>query len=178
MTELSRRAFLDTATCALITLGASRSVAAAELYPTRPVRLTVGFPPGGAADVAARLIGQWLSDRMHQPIVVENRSGASGNVGTEAVVHAAPDGYQLLLATGTNTINAALYDKLAFNFIDDIAPVAAVSRNPFVVEVSRNFPPRLCASSWPMRAPILARSPWHRPAMGRPTICSVSCSRS
>ena len=77
---------------------------------------------------------------MHQPIVVENRSGASGNVGTEAVVHAAPDGYQLLLATGTNTINAALYDKLAFNFIDDIAPVAAVSRNPFVVEVSPQFP--------------------------------------
>src|SRR5947209_6921883 len=99
-------------------------VAAAQNYPARPVRLIVGFPAGGAADFAARLIGNALSERLGQPFVIENRPGAGNNIGTEAAVNAAPDGYTLLLINTANAINATLYEKTNFNFIEDIMPVA------------------------------------------------------
>lgn len=109
-------------------------------YPTRPVRIISGFPGGSAADILARLMGQWLSERLGQPFVVENRPGASTNLATEAVVNASPDGHTLLLATSANAINASLYDKLTFNFIRDIAPVAGLVRGPLVLLVHPSFP--------------------------------------
>jgi tripartite-type tricarboxylate transporter receptor subunit TctC len=112
----------------------------AQSYPSRPVRLIVGFAAGGINDILARLIGQWLSERLGQPFVVENRSGASGNIATEAVVNATADGYTLLLIGSSNTINATLYEKLNFNFVRDIAPVAGIIRAPLVMEVNPTFP--------------------------------------
>src|SRR5262249_31811441 len=112
----------------------------AQSYPTRPVHIIVGFPAGGANDILARLIGQWLSEKLGQPFIIDNRPGAGGNIGTEAVVRAPADGYTLLLASSTNAINATLYDKLNFNFIRDVAPVATVSRNTFVMVVNPSMP--------------------------------------
>src|SRR5262245_44544272 len=104
----------------------------AQTYPTRPVRIVVGFPPGGGADITARLIGQWLSERLGQPFIIDNRPGAGSNIATEAVVRATPDGYSLLLVGSYNAINATLYDRLNFNFIRDIAPVATIYYVPNV----------------------------------------------
>jgi tripartite-type tricarboxylate transporter receptor subunit TctC len=115
-------------------------IARAQAYPVRPVRLLAGFPPGGAVDIVARLIGQWLSERLGQPFVIENRPGAGGNIATEAVVRASPDGYTLLLVGPPHAINATLYDKLNFNFIRDIAPVASISREHNVMVVQPSFP--------------------------------------
>jgi tripartite-type tricarboxylate transporter receptor subunit TctC len=112
----------------------------AQAYPSRPVRLISGFPPGGANDLIARLIGQWLSERLGRPFVVENRPGAASNIATEAVVHALPDGHTLLLVVQANAVNATLYDKLNFNFIRDIAPVAGIVRVPSVMEVNPSVP--------------------------------------
>jgi tripartite-type tricarboxylate transporter receptor subunit TctC len=137
--KLPRRKFLRLVAGAAALPAISRSVWA-QAYPTRPVRLIVGFPPGGAADILARLIGQGLSDRLGQPCIIENRPGAATNIGTEAVVRSPSDGYTLLFATAANAINATLYDKLNFNFILDIAPVAGISRNPFVMVVNPSFP--------------------------------------
>ena len=114
--------------------------ACAQDYPTRPVRLIVGFAPGGTTDITARLIGQWLSERLGQQFVIENRTGAATNIATEAVVRAPADGYTLLLVTASNAINATLYDKLSFNFIRDIAPVAGIIRYPLVMQVNPTFP--------------------------------------
>jgi tripartite-type tricarboxylate transporter receptor subunit TctC len=114
--------------------------ARAQTYPTRPVRIIAGFSAGGGVDITARLIGQWLSERLGQNFVVENRPGAGGNVGTETVVNARPDGYTLLLATVPNAVNATLYDKLNFNFIRDIAPVAGIIRVPMVMLVHPSVP--------------------------------------
>jgi tripartite-type tricarboxylate transporter receptor subunit TctC len=115
-------------------------IARAETYPARPVHMIIGFPPGGATDIAARLIGQWLSDRLGQPFVIESRPGAAANLATEAVARAAPDGYTLLVAVGTNTINPALYPNLNFNFIRDFAMVAGILRTPLVLEVNPAVP--------------------------------------
>jgi tripartite-type tricarboxylate transporter receptor subunit TctC len=112
----------------------------AQAYPTRPVRIIVGYPPGGGTDITARLIGQWLSERLGEQFVIENRPGAGSNIATEAVVRAPPDGYTLLLAATANAINATLYDKLNFNFIRDIVPVAAISDVPSVMVVHPSFP--------------------------------------
>jgi tripartite-type tricarboxylate transporter receptor subunit TctC len=117
-------------------------IAEAQTYPTRPVRIVVGFAAGGGADITARLIGQSLSERLGQQFVIENRTGAVGNIANEAVVRAAPDGYTLLLAADGNAINAILYDKLKFNFIRDIAPVAGIIRGPYVMVVNSSFPAR------------------------------------
>jgi tripartite-type tricarboxylate transporter receptor subunit TctC len=116
--------------------------AMAQAYPARPVRVIVGFPPGGPTDIAARLIGQWLSDRLGRQFVIENRPGATGNIGTEAVVNAAPDGYTLLVVAASNAINTTLYRKLSFVFHRDTAPVAAIIRVPNVVEVTPSLPAR------------------------------------
>src|SRR5262245_7399538 len=116
--------------------------ARAQTYPTRPVRLIVPFGSGGGTDIVARLIGQWLSERLGQQFVIENRPGAGGNLGTEAVVRAAPDGYTLALIGAPSAINATLYEKLNFNFIRDIAPVAIIVRFPNVMVVNPSVPAR------------------------------------
>jgi len=137
--KLPRRNFLHLAAGAAALPAVSR-FASAQTYPTRPVRLVLTTTPGGSADVLARLIGQELSERLGQPFVIDNRPGAGGNIGTEAVVRAAPDGYTLLLVAPNNAVNASLYDKLIFNFIRDIAPVASLTRGPFVMVVNPSFP--------------------------------------
>jgi tripartite-type tricarboxylate transporter receptor subunit TctC len=113
-----------------------------QTYPSRPVRWIVPFPPGGGTDILARLIGQWLSERLGQQFVIDNRPGGGSNIGTEAVVHAPPDGYTLLLAASVHTINPSLYDNLNFNFIRDIAPVAGIMRVPNVMVVNPSVPAR------------------------------------
>jgi tripartite-type tricarboxylate transporter receptor subunit TctC len=112
-------------------LPAVSRIARAQTYPSRPIRVIVPFAAGGQADILARLICQWLSERLGQPFVIENRPGAAGNIGTEAVVKSPPDGYTLLLASTTHTINATLYPNLSFNFIRDIAPIAGIAKTPF-----------------------------------------------
>ncbi|HEY6257780.1 MAG TPA: tripartite tricarboxylate transporter substrate binding protein [Xanthobacteraceae bacterium] len=115
-------------------------IAWAQTYPTRPVRMIVGFAAGGPTDILARLIGQWLAQRLGQPFLIEDRPGAGSNIATEAVVNAAADGYTLLLVAPANTINATLYDKLNYNFIRDIAPVAGILRTFYVMEVNPSVP--------------------------------------
>jgi tripartite-type tricarboxylate transporter receptor subunit TctC len=139
--KIPRRQFLHLAGGAVALPAVSR-IAQAQTYPTRPVRLIVGLPPGGATDILARLIGQWLSEHLGQPFIVENRPGAAGNVATEAVVNMPPDGYALLMISSSNMINASLYDKLNYNFIRDIAPVASVAGVPLVMEVHPSVPAR------------------------------------
>ncbi|HEY4403555.1 MAG TPA: tripartite tricarboxylate transporter substrate-binding protein, partial [Xanthobacteraceae bacterium] len=114
-------------------------------YPLRPVHLIVGYPAGGTTDILARLVGQYLSERLGQQFVIDNRSGAGNNIGTEAVVNAAPDGYTLLLVNPANAINATLYEKLPFNFIRDIVPVAGIMRVPNVMEVNPAVPAKTVA---------------------------------
>ncbi|MGE5366027.1 MAG: Bug family tripartite tricarboxylate transporter substrate binding protein [Betaproteobacteria bacterium] len=134
-----RRQFLSLA-ARVAALSALSRVASALDYPTRPVRLILSFPAGGPNDVVGRLLGQCLSERLGQPFVIENRSGAGGTVGTEVVVRATPDGYTLLQVNTPNAINATLYDNLSYNFIRDIAPVASIIRTPLVMEVNPSFP--------------------------------------
>ena len=137
--KLPRRAFLHVGAGAAVLPAVSR-VAWAQAYPTRPVRIIVGFAPGGGADITARLIGQWLSERLGRQFVIENRPGAGGNIATEAVVRAPADGYTLHMVGGYNAINATLYDKLKFNFIRDIAPVAGIMRVSNVMAVNPSVP--------------------------------------
>jgi tripartite-type tricarboxylate transporter receptor subunit TctC len=136
-----RRQFLHLAAGAAALPAVSR-IAQAQTYPSRPVRILVGFPPGSAPDIVARLLGQQLSDRLGQPFVIDNRPGASSNIATEAVVHAAPDGYTLLVVSLANVFNATLYDKLNFDFIRDIEPIASIDRQPFVLETHPSVPAR------------------------------------
>jgi tripartite-type tricarboxylate transporter receptor subunit TctC len=141
----SRRLLLQLAAGAA-TLPALSRIAGAETYPQRPVRLIVPFASGGASDILARLIGQWLTERLGQPFVIEMRPGAGGNVGTEAVINAAPDGQTLLMVNSApSAINAALYDKLSFNFIRDMAPVGGVVRTPLILMVNPSFAPKTVA---------------------------------
>jgi tripartite-type tricarboxylate transporter receptor subunit TctC len=137
--KLPRRNFLHLAACTAALPAVSR-VAWAQGYPSRPVRLIVPLAPGGATDIVARLMGQWLSERLGQPLVIENRPGGGTNIGTEAVVRAPADGYTLLMVGPSNAINATLYDKLNFNFIRDIAPVAGVISAPNVTVVNPSVP--------------------------------------
>ena len=134
-----RRNFLHLAAGA-VALPAVARLAWAQTYPSRPVRLVVGAPPGGGTDIIARLMGQWLSERLGQQFVIDNRPGAGTNIATEAVVKAPPDGYTLLLIAPTSAINATLYDKLNFNFVRDIAPVAGIIRVPLVMLVNPSVP--------------------------------------
>jgi tripartite-type tricarboxylate transporter receptor subunit TctC len=134
-----RRQFLHLAAGAAALPALSR-LARAQAYPTRPVHIIVGFAPGGVVDIVGRLIGQSLSERLNQPFIIENRPGASSNIATEAVVRAPPDGYSLLLIGPQNAINTTLYDKLSFNFIRDIAPIAGLVRTPLVMVVHPTFP--------------------------------------
>src|SRR5258705_13680161 len=138
---MHRRDFLMAATAFGVAV-APVAPAYAETYPARPVRVIVGFSAGGPTDIAARLIAQWLSERLGRQFVVENRPGASSNIATEAVVNSPPDGYTLLLVGASNAINATLYDKLNFNLIRDIAPVSGIIRVPNVMEVNPSVPPK------------------------------------
>ena len=137
--KLARRRLLQLAAGAAA-LPAVTRMAAAQSYPARPLRMIIGYPPGGSADITARLTGQWLSERLGQPVVVESRPGAATNLATEAVVRAPGDGYTLLLVAPANAINATLYDKLSFNFLRDIVPVAGIIRFPNVVVVNPSLP--------------------------------------
>ncbi len=137
--KLARRTFLRLAAGAAALPAAART-ALAQTYPARPVRIIVGFAAGGAADIAARLIGQWLSDRLGQPFVIENRLGAGGNIATEAIASASPDGHSLLLVNPGAAINVSLYDKLSYDFIRDIAPVAGIIRVANVMQVNPSVP--------------------------------------
>lgn len=137
--DLHRRRFLKL-TAAAFALPAASRAARARAYPTRPVHLLVGWAPGGFSDITARLIGPWLSDRLGQQFLVENRPGASSNIATAAVARAAPDGYTLLQIGDSNAFSAALYDKLSFNFIRDITPVASIDRAPFAMVVNPSSP--------------------------------------
>ena len=144
MKRLDRRQFLHLAAGTAALAAASR-MAWAQGYPSRPVRIIVGYAPGGTTDVSARLIGQWLSERLGQPFIIDNLPGAGSNVATAGAVRAPADGYTLLLASISNAINATLYDKLDFNFIRDIAPVAGIIRVPNVMEVNPAVPARTVA---------------------------------
>ena len=137
--KLPRRDFLHLAAGAAA-LPAMSHVARAQTYPSRPARIVVPFAAGGSTDISARLIGQWLSERLGQQFVIENRPGAGSNVGTEVVVNAPPDGYTLLLVGASSAINATLYDKLNFNFLRDITPVSGIISVPFVMAVNPSFP--------------------------------------
>jgi tripartite-type tricarboxylate transporter receptor subunit TctC len=137
--KLARRTFLRLA-AGVAALPVAWRIARAQSYPSRPVRVIVATAAGGGNDIAARLISQWLSEHFGQPFVVENRPGAGSNIGTEAVVRATADGYTLLLVSASNAMNATLYEKLTFNFIQDIAPVAGIMRTPLVVLVNPSVP--------------------------------------
>jgi tripartite-type tricarboxylate transporter receptor subunit TctC len=136
---LPRRRFLYLAASAM-SLPAGSRIASAQPYPARPVRLIVQTPAGGSPDIIGRIVAQWLSERLGQPFVVENRAGASGNIATEAVLRAPADGYSLLLAMSANAINASVYDDLRFNFIKDAEPVASIGKIPLVLEVNPSVP--------------------------------------
>src|SRR5258708_23197542 len=136
---LPRRRFLHLAACAAALPVISRA-ARAQTYPTKPVRIVVGFAAGGVTDIVARLIGQWLSERLGQQFIIDNRPGAGSNIATESVVHSAPDGYTLLLVGPAAAINATLYQKLNFNFVRDTAPIASIYSAPLVMEVNPSLP--------------------------------------
>jgi tripartite-type tricarboxylate transporter receptor subunit TctC len=136
--KLPRRRFLQLAALSAV----PRIARAQESYPTRPVRLLVGFAAGGPADTVARLTAQWLSERLRQQVVVENRAGGGSNIAAEAVMRTPPDGYTLLYVTISNAVNATLYEKLSFDLIRDMVPIASISRSPGVLEVNPSFPAR------------------------------------
>jgi len=137
--NIPRRRFLELTAGAAV-LPAVSSAACADDYPSRPVHIVVGFAPGSASDISARLMGQWLSDRLGQQFVVDNRVGAGSNIAAEFVVRSPPDGYTLVYATPPNAINATLYQNLNFNFLRDITPVASIIKTPFVMEVNLDVP--------------------------------------
>jgi tripartite-type tricarboxylate transporter receptor subunit TctC len=137
--RIPRRQFLHLAAGAAL-LPAVSGTARAQGYPTRPIRLVVGYPPGGSADLTARLMGQWLSERLGQPFVIENRAGGGTNIATEAVLRSAPDGHTLLLVAPANAINATLYSKLNFNFLQENEPIAGIIRFPNAVVVNPSVP--------------------------------------
>src|SRR5450432_2431585 len=137
--KLPRRQFLHLAAGAAALPAVSR-IARAQTYPTKPVRIVVGFAAGGVTDIVARLIGQWLSERLGQQFIIDNRPGAGSNIATESVVRAPPDGYTLLLVGPAVAINATLYQKLSFNFIRDVAPIASIYNAPLVMEANPSLP--------------------------------------
>src|SRR5215471_7651337 len=142
--KLPRRQLLHLAAGAAA-LPALSQIARVQAYPSRPVRMIIGFPAGAGGDIVARLMGQWLSDRLGQPVIIENRPGAGASLGAESVVRAAPDGYTLLLCSSADAINATIYDNLKFNFVRDIAPVASIALGPLVLAVHPSFPAKSVA---------------------------------
>jgi tripartite-type tricarboxylate transporter receptor subunit TctC len=174
--KLPRRQFLHLAASAAVLPAVSR-IARAQAYPSRPVRIIVGLPAGGAADGTARLIGQWLLERLGQPFIIENKPGGATNIATEAVVRAPPDGYTLLVITGSNATNATLYDKLNFNFIRDIAPVAGVSALHWSLRYIRGSRSKLFPNSLRMPRPTRERTTWPRSVPAHPVTWLAKRSR-
>jgi len=176
--KLPRRKFLHLAAGAAALPALSRIVWA-QAYPTRPVRLILGYAPGNAPDIVARLIGQWLSERLGQPFIIENRPGAGTNIGTDAVVRASPDGYTLLYVTTANASNATLFENLKFNFMRDIAPVAGIIRVPNMVSVNLSLPvktiPQLMRSSRSSTERSTPSSPTPSLRRGSPTLGACPC---
>jgi len=142
--KIARRQFLHLAGAAVVAPALSR-LAQAQTYPTRPLRLVVGFPPGGGTDIVARIMGRWLSERLGQPLIIENKPGAGTNIAVQAVVNSPPDGYTLLFVTTSSATNATLYDTLPFVFLRDIAPVAGLVRLPLVMQVNPSVPAKTVA---------------------------------
>jgi tripartite-type tricarboxylate transporter receptor subunit TctC len=173
---LPRRNFLRLA-AGTVTLPAISQIARAQTYPSRPVRIVVGFSAGGAPDILARLLGQWLSDRLGQPFVVENRTGAGSNIATESVVNAPADGYTLLLASLANAVNATLYERLNYDYMRDIAPVAIISREPLGMEVNPSFPAKTVPEFVIFARRIPAKSAWRLPALEHRLTWPASYSR-
>jgi tripartite-type tricarboxylate transporter receptor subunit TctC len=176
VTQHPRRRILSLAAGAAALPVVSR-IAWPQAYPTRPVRLIVGFAAGGQTDIIARLLGQWLSARLGQPLVIENRPGAGTNIATEAVVKAPPDGHTLLFVTSANATNPALYGYLNFNFLQDIVPVASIERQTYVMAVNPSFPANTVIDLSLTPKPIRAASPWRPGAMGPSRTSPASCSR-
>jgi tripartite-type tricarboxylate transporter receptor subunit TctC len=175
--KLPRRRFLHLAAGAAALPAASR-FAWAQAYPTRSARIIAATGPGGAPDILARLLGQWLSERLGQQFVTENRPGGGNTIGTEVVVRAPPDGYTLLLVDGTASINATLYEKLNYNFIRDIATVAGIVRLPNLMMVNPSVPAKtLFPSSSPTAKPTRAKSTWPQRASRLQATWPASCSR-
>jgi tripartite-type tricarboxylate transporter receptor subunit TctC len=170
--KLPRRKFLHLVAGAAA-LPARPGVASALNYPTRPVHILVGFAPAGATDICARLIGQWLSERLGQQFIVENRPGAGSNIATEGVVRAPADGYMLLVFGPPAAFNATLYNNLNFNFLRDIVPIGGIMRAPSLI---RRFRPKLFPNSSPMPRRVPARLAWRRVVTGPHSISSASCS--
>ena len=156
---------------------ASVAPASAQTYPSKPVRIIVGLAAGGGVDILGRLIGQWLSERLGQPFIIENRPGAGGNIGTEAVVKATADGHTLLLVNAANAINTTLYEKLSFNFDRDIVPVASIARQPQVMLVNPSFPAKSVPEFIAYARSNPGRVTWVPPVMERQVTSPVSCSR-
>ena len=174
--KLPRRKFLHLAAGATA-LPVVSIIARAQAYPSRPVRLIAATAAGGAPDILARLMGQWLSERLGQQFVIENRPGAGSNIGTEAVVRAPPDGYTLLLCGNPNAINATFYDKLTYNFIRDIAPVASIVRIPLVMLVNSSIPAKTVPEFVAYAKAYPARSVSRRAATGPRPMYLASYSR-
>jgi tripartite-type tricarboxylate transporter receptor subunit TctC len=174
--KLSRRNFLHLAASAAALSTASPN-AKAQAYPTRPVRIIVGFAAGGGQDIFSRLIGQWLSARLGQPFIIENRQGFGGNIAAEAVVRASADGYTLLSVANSNVISTTFYENLKFDFIRDIAPVASFARAPQAMEVPSSFPAKSVPEFIAYAKPIRASSTWHRQAVEAASIYRGNCSR-
>ena len=176
--KLIRRRFLHLAAGAAA-LPAVARITHAETYPSRPVRIVVPFAPAGPNDIIARVLAQWLSERFGHPFVIENRPGAATNVGTEMVVNAAPDGYTVLIVSSPHAINATLYEKLHFNFMRDIAPVAGILRAPNVMVVAPAFPALICSRIHQLCQSQSGQTQFHLfRALGRQTTCPGRCSRS
>jgi tripartite-type tricarboxylate transporter receptor subunit TctC len=173
--KLPRRNFLHLAAGAA-TLPVVSRIAWAQAYPTRPVRVIVPFAPAGTTDIAARLMGQWLSEHLGQQFVIENRPGASTTIGTEVVVRAPADGYTLLLATPSSAINATLFEKLSYNFLRDIVPIAGIFRVPNVMVVHPSVPAKTVPEFIAYAKATRARSTSSRPAQGPQTTWLASCS--
>ena len=176
MMKLLRREFLRLTAGAAVFPAVSR-IASAQSFPSRPVHIIVGAPPGGGTDITARLMGQWLSERLGQPFIIENRSGAGGNIATEMVARAPPDGYTLLMALHNNAINATLYENLNFNFIRDIAPVASINRVPNVIIVNPSSPARTVPEFIAFAKANPGSSTWGRAASGAYNMSPVNFSR-
>jgi len=160
----------------LFALALPAATARAQDYPTRPVRWVVPYPPGGTTDVLARLIGEYLSRKMGQQFFIDNRPGAGNNIGTDAVVKAAPDGYTVLLVNPANGINASLYKSLPFNFIRDIAPVGGFVRVPNVMEINRDVPAKTVAEFIAYAKANPGKINMASSGLGTPSTCRASCS--
>ena len=174
--NIQRRRFLYLAG-GLATLPVAARTARAQAYPARSARILVATTAGGATDLAARLIAQWLTEKLGQSFFVENRPGGNNNIGTEAAARSPADGYTLFMANSVNTINASLYAKLSYNFIADFAPIVRVVRSPLLLMVHPSVPARTVLSSSLMRKPIPTRSAWG-PAVTAPAdIWPANCSR-